>query len=243
MSSELGNAAAGRGAGAEVKEAIPLPLHSSLPRPWEHSTGTQRGTRKDWCKVSSPHPWGMGALRTAWMVWGQQLRPTAPPPAASSFSGAQARGCIPVLRWDGQERQLASFPGDVWWPGPCHRSGWKEEFLAARSQGWVPAHSTPAPVSCRRCLVCGLVPAHTMSVAGDWALSAGFNPWWQPQGQQDGVCPGMGSFTGMFQGRRVQLPGEASSPGCCCGHEPSHTRLISFLLPRIRLLRSREPHQ
>lgn len=37
---------------------------------------------------------------------------------------------------------------------------------------------------------------------------------------------------------------EASPPGCCFNHKPSHSSLlVSFLLPRVRLLPLREPHQ
>lgn len=89
--------------GAAGKDASPLPLQGSLPARWSLAHGDTVQAR-GWPTRTArgrppPGPWGQGPLCTARRAQGQQLRPSpssAIPPAAPSFPGAQARGCIPA---------------------------------------------------------------------------------------------------------------------------------------------------
>ena len=179
----------GCGEGRQPSPPARLPPRLLVPCPWGHGAG-QRVAHKDGARLSSPRPWGQGPLCTAWMAWGQQLQPSPSstvPPAASSFPGTQARGCIPA---NPPARQRASPP--LPWPGAPLRWAGEGSFLPSlgmpggrdgatgaggrrtsrqrQARGSVPAHSAPAPVSCHNrgcschCLVCGLVPAYTMSL-------------------------------------------------------------------------------
>lgn len=184
----------------------PSPTACPLPM------GTQRGPEGDPQGCPPPRPWGQAPLCTARVAWGQQLLPSPSstvPPAASSFPGAQARGCIPAsppagclgrgLRWDVQERAACCLPLGC----SMASSGWKEGFPAARSRGSVPAHAAPAPVSCRnrgcscRCLVCGLVPKHTMSPGDRARCLPGLTLDGSPRGDRTGSARGWDRLWGV----------------------------------------------
>lgn len=84
--------------------------------------GTQRGLEGDPQGCPPPRPWGQAPLCTARVAWGQQLRPSPSstvPPAASSFPGAQARGCIPTSPPAGRR----VFPPLPWPVAPLGRAG------------------------------------------------------------------------------------------------------------------------